>query len=404
MTSITPVHSESVSVSTEANKRIELIDMLRGFALVGILLLHHMGHFNMFVPPGQPIGPFSPEFDKEVARLMRLIFLGKAYCLFSFLFGYSFWIQFRNQQSRGYDFGPRFAWRMVLLFFLGNIHMIYYRGDILAFYAMLSFPLILTRKWPTWIVFSVAALLISNPYFTARLIYHLHNPDVALVKHTFGNFFPEIKKLMINGPFWELSWVNLTKGRISILEWNWYQGRVFQTAALFLFGMVAARVNLFSKTSAKTWFVVFIVSFLILLPLHFVLANYGLWSEPGKFRNLTRGLLGPNRSLIQMIMMTSLLCLAWNVRPLRNALQVLVPFGKMSLTNYMLMGLIGVFLYQGVGLGLYRYLGSTLSLLVALILTVLHIIGSTLWLKRFKQGPLEYLWKKLTWISLNKKT
>ena len=74
----------------------------------------------------------------------------------------------------------------------------------------------------------------------------------------------------------------------------------------------------------------------------------------------------------------------------------------MSLTNYIFMNVTGVLVFHGMGLGLYRYLGTTMSLLYAVAALTFQLIFSFYWLRNFKYGPLEYLWRKLTWIGYKK--
>ena len=81
-----------------------------------------------------------------------------------------------------------------------------------------------------------------------------------------------------------------------------------------------------------------------------------------------------------------------------------VNFGRMGLSNYLLMSIIGSTLYYGWGLGLYKYCGTSVSLLIGITLLVLQMKLSTYWLARYGQGPLEKLWRKLTWLNFPHKT
>jgi uncharacterized protein len=80
-------------------------------------------------------------------------------------------------------------------------------------------------------------------------------------------------------------------------------------------------------------------------------------------------------------------------------LSILSPFGKMSLSNYMMQSMLGSFIYYGFGLGLYKYTGATYCLLIGIVLTTFQWFFCTWWLKNHKQGPLEGIWHKLTWIQ-----
>ena len=83
----------------------------------------------------------------------------------------------------------------------------------------------------------------------------------------------------------------------------------------------------------------------------------------------------------------------------RAALLKIAPYGKMSLTNYIGQSIIGAFLFYGWGLGLHRFCGVTVSVLMGVVLVILQCWFSTWWLKHHKRGPLEGFWHKLTWLN-----
>ena len=95
------------------SERLKVVDSLRGFALLAIVLLHNLEHYNLYFIPD-----FYPEWlqsiDKFFWDMIFFLFAGKAYATFSLLFGFSFYIQFSNARKKGIDFRGRFAWRMFL--------------------------------------------------------------------------------------------------------------------------------------------------------------------------------------------------------------------------------------------------------------------------------------------------
>ncbi|MEG0725958.1 MAG: heparan-alpha-glucosaminide N-acetyltransferase domain-containing protein, partial [Mucinivorans sp.] len=96
--------------------RIEVVDALRGFAVLAILLVHSLEHF---IFPVYPLAADQPEWlnilNDGVFSITFSLFAGKAYAIFALLFGFTFYIQYSNEQGRGRDFGYRFLWRLVLL-------------------------------------------------------------------------------------------------------------------------------------------------------------------------------------------------------------------------------------------------------------------------------------------------
>ena len=96
--------------------RIQVVDAIRGFAIVSIMLLHNLEHFVVyFLPPNLPAWMVS--LDKIIWDTSFFLFAGKSYAMFALLFGLTFFIQSDNQSKKGKDFRATFAWRLVILFF-----------------------------------------------------------------------------------------------------------------------------------------------------------------------------------------------------------------------------------------------------------------------------------------------
>ena len=106
-------------------KRINSIDALRGFALIGIMLLHCMERFDLTLAPVVE-SPFWQAIDTAVYDSLYFLFSGKSYAMFSLLFGLSFFMQMESQAAKGVDFRGRFLWRLALLFLFGYINGLVY--------------------------------------------------------------------------------------------------------------------------------------------------------------------------------------------------------------------------------------------------------------------------------------
>ena len=97
-------------------ERILIVDILRGFALLLIVLIHYVEHFDFFAPPETSF-LFSNETDSRVMQLVLMLISGKAYSIFALLFGISFFIQMDRKEQEGIDFRGTFLWRLTVLFF-----------------------------------------------------------------------------------------------------------------------------------------------------------------------------------------------------------------------------------------------------------------------------------------------
>lgn len=102
-----------------------------------------------------------------------------------------------------------------------------------------------------------------------------------------------------------------------------------------------------------------------------------------------------------LIIVSSVIILYYKTS-LRKSLDKIIPYGKMSLTNYVTQSVFGAMLFYGWGFALYKYCGHTYSFLIGIALVIIQYIFCVYWLKSHKQGPFEYIWKKMTWISSKK--
>lgn len=123
------------------NPRIEVVDALRGFAVMAIILVHNLEHFIFPVYPTD-----SPEWlnilDHGVFNSVFSLFAGKAYAIFALLFGFTFYIQNNNQKKQGKDFGYRFLWRLVLLVGFATLNAAFFpAGDVLLLFAVVGLVL-----------------------------------------------------------------------------------------------------------------------------------------------------------------------------------------------------------------------------------------------------------------------
>ena len=145
--------------------RVDVADVLRGIAVMGIILLHSIEHFNFYSYPDTAGQSEWLDFsDKAIWDGMFFLFGGKAYAVFALLFGFSFFIQYDNQRLRGKDFRGRFCWRLFLLFLFGNLNASFFTAEVLVLYSLVGFILPLTCRLKDKWLLVLACVLLSNPY------------------------------------------------------------------------------------------------------------------------------------------------------------------------------------------------------------------------------------------------
>ena len=384
-----------------AGARVGSVDALRGFAVMGIMLLHCIEHFNLYIFP-EPACGLLKFTDAAIWQTMFFTFGGKAYAIFALLFGFSFFIQDNNQRLKGKDFRGRFAWRLVLLFLFGNLNAMFFTGEVLVLFSIVGFTLIPVARLKDKTVLIIAVILMLQPLEWYNFFASVFNPEFVKPLDISHKYFDITAVAQQGKSFFALVKANLWEGQIASLTWAWENGRFFQSAGLFMLGMLAGRKGIFKYTEDnKTLWIklagIFTVCFFVF---------QGLLSLAGKFIENPYALSSMDlilRSLANFSFMVMLCCsfllLYYKTDFGANAFKKLEVYGKMSLSNYIGQSVMGSFIFYGWGLGMYQYLGITYSLITGIALFFLQYAFSRYWMNRHRHGPLEFVWKKLTWIG-----
>ncbi len=390
-----------------SSSRIEMVDALRGFAIMIIFIIHCQEHFNIFnMPPPDAQAAWLNVLDNSVFRLVFSMFAGKSYSIFALLFGFTFYIQFSNQEKKGKDFGPRFLWRMLLLFGFGMVNCMFFPGgDILFLYAMIGISLFIVRKWSNKAILITAIILLAQPIEWVHYTLSLFNPAYTLPDYQVGPLYAEVTRAAMEGNLLDYFYTNMTAGILANVMWTVSVGRFLQTAGLFMLGYLMGRKQLFAATekNLRFWIYTLVVAAFLFNPLLEIKAILG---DRAAETPILRGTLCVVFDMWQkfaftFVIVSSFVLLyqkAFFVRWTEN----LRYFGRMTLTNYVLQSLVGTFLFLPVGLNLGLYCGGTASLFISIVLVWAHIRICRWWLTTHKQGPLESIWHKLTWIGTNK--
>ncbi len=367
------------------NTRIEVADALRGIAVAGIILYHSVEHFNIFTQ--EPI-THALACDQTVADVLAWLFSGKMYGIFAMLFGLSFYIMNDNQQQKGKNFSGRFAWRMCLLFAFGVVNVAIYDGDILMLYAVYGLLLIPISYLPSWAVWSIIGLLVIQPVELFCLL-----TGYTIDQTRFCEISNYINDAHQHGTFLENTLTNLRYGFEVNLRFNIFSGRLTQLLCLFILGMQLGRQRLFYNEGRNlhVWHTILMFSTLIVIALSFFeLGEVSAW-------------LKPINNLLILLMIVSAVVSAWYAfEGVRGVLHHLCTFGRMSLTNYLLQSVIGSAIFCGYGLGCYHLLGITYAVMVGAGMVLVQYAFCRYWFSSHQRGPLEGLWRKLTWMSLKR--
>jgi len=379
--------------NNQPNTRLYIVDALRGIAIAGIILLHYTIQMDFLRFSGA-----NGIFNKMIVDFVNFALTGKMYSIFALLFGLSFFIQNDNQMQKGKDFSLRFMWRMFLLLLLGIINTFFFSGDILVSYALFGMLMPLAGKLSTKTLAFITIFLLIQPVQLYQIVAMLINPNYPIIPFQYKYYdYDLIEKIRETGSFWECGWNNLKMGLIMEVPWNLGTERFTQLPGLFLLGIIIGRIRLFYNENGnmKKWLGILIISF---LGFFFIYKFYTFM--PDNSRQELLPLLRAWSNLLLAFAYISQAVLLFYSFPLINKLLMKVThLGQASLTSYSLHSIFGAMFFYGWGFGLHRYCEPFISLLIGFGLIVFLFFFNVWWFKTHKRGPLEGLWKKLTWIN-----
>lgn len=372
---------------TTASERIVLLDVIRGFAVFGILLSNILIFSGFLSTPFSQLGEYSSAGLNHILFYMSNAFVaGKFYPIFCILFGIGFYMQVDKYNKSDKSFVTYYSLRLFILLIIGLMHQIIWPGDIVTRYALVGFLFLLFRnttyKQDLFLALTFFALfLISGFYYTFY-------PAVidGVTKHTAYMTFPGIdnleliEKLRTEGfsgiyffyaPFYKSYWA------IERLVVN-----TNNLIGLFFLGGYLYKTDFLNKQALKTRnLIIFFVIGAIGLYLRYYVA-YPLRIFDTVFL-----------ALFYMCLLAIIYKNAWG----RKFLQFLIPVGKMALTCYILQTILCITVFYGVGLRLFAQLPLYQVYLIAIGMLAFQAVFCKLWLNAFQFGPVEWVWRTLTY-------
>jgi uncharacterized protein len=385
--------------------RSHIIDALRGVALFGILAV------NIQSAAWSVGGPSLGEFDtaSTVADYVAVVFTAfflefKFYPVFCFCFGYGFAVQACGWKRRGEDATKRFARRMGFMLILGVLHgVLLWFGDILARYGLAGFvlaryinegPRALLRRVKFWLLVSLATAILSTAttYFA---IPHEPNALANAVAESRAELDGAIA-VYESGTFSEVT-IQRANDFASITLTFLF---VFpQVVLLFLLGTVTAQMRwLTNPEQSRAWLKkVFIVSFMVGLPINvvFTVGRIAGWYDMAASYTIRDQLVS---SFVPTFAFAFIAGTGLIARyPIgQKLIAIAAPAGKIALTNYIFQSIVMSTLLYGYGFGWAKEMRQADLLLLALAVYVMQLMASHLYLRYFKQGPLEWVWRRWT--------
>ena len=389
------------------SRRIVPLDILRGFALCGILLIH----VPIFANPGAPPGTGMVGLSAERIIPFALIWLveGKFFSLFAAMFGVSFALIERGYRRRPERFAPFFRRRSLLLAAFGVLHVsLLWEGDILLLYALVGLALLPMRGWSRaramrWvrglIGLPLLAYTLAMVMLTVVRLLPASAEVLASAERAFQADFTQQLAAIAARYASDAYWMN-----VPARVWHYLTNvpllltRAPTVLALFLFGYHVARSGFLADLASRraTLRRAALIGFGVGLPAGFLVAlGYAVLPPFSSFTLLAfnQVLAGP---MLALGYASGLLLLLTRSQRAVQLLQPLAAYGRMGLTVYLTQSLLCALLFYGVGAGWVGRVTPPQAVALAVGANVALIMGANVWLARFERGPLETVWRRFS--------
>lgn len=392
-----------------AKQRIVTLDIVRGFALLGILIMNMPGFVSSFFVEADGSHLWSSPIDRGAELIRDMLFSGKFNSMFSLLFGIGFTIQFARMEQLAPGHATQlYLRRLLILLAIGLVHaMFFWTGDVLHIYAVLGLLLLLVmRHMSDRAIVALIVLLLLYPAFSGVLRLLVVTPDITALRVAQAQAFEASNNLAYgSGTF-------IAATREHMREFAHFYDNVWSLwgtlgfyvlmATTMLLGVLIGRHRLAQRipellpSIRRIQWGALGVGLVCALTFGII---FEIQRTPGPTPLKVLGSLAYTISRLSLMIFYVLTIVrlaqlpSWQVRfaPIAAA-------GRMPLTNYLMQTLICTTLMYGWGFGLWGSVGPAAQLLLAIaIFFVIQVPLSVLWLRRFEYGPLEYLWRVATY-------
>ena len=386
------------------SQRIDLLDVLRGFALGGIVVVNYQAISGLiFMSPEDLSSLGLTAADRTVQFLVHVLLEQKFYSLFSLLFGIGFSILMGRAAERGSAFAPFFHRRLTVLLGIGFVHAILiWPGDILILYAVLGFALLLFRDSSDRSVLGWGVGLLLSPIVVYSGFLAVGMPDPMAMAAERGG--PSLLARAL-AAFREGSYPEVVAANALLYAGTWIRYllsiRIPRVFGMFLIGVWLDRRGVFRDPEANRALLVRAVVWgvAIGLPANFAVAFLGEdqlalpASGPGLLQTTLSSIGVPALALAY----AAALGLAMGRMARRSRWTLLAPTGRMALTNYLLQSVGGVGIFYGLGAGLFGRVRPVAVWGIAVAVFAVQVALSRIWMARFAYGPAEWIWRRLTY-------
>nr|WP_304213267.1 DUF418 domain-containing protein [Fredinandcohnia onubensis] len=376
-------------------ERIHSIDVIRGLAILGIFFVN-MPSFFAPILYLNPATWWTGELNQWTNSIIDIFAQASFYTLFSFLFGFGFILFKERAVAKGYSFYPLISRRLIVLLLFGCLHAFFvWHGDILITYAVIGAILLLFHKAKpiTLLIWALVLIFVPNVVLGGLMfVAVLFEPGLNAVMYN-EQLALKSAEIYANGGFWEIT--------IQRFQ-DWY----FVNNVASIFVMIITLLPMFllgAFIAKKKWFegrdedvkkvkILWLISLVIGVPMK-LLPYYTAKNPATDYLQDTIG--GPSTALLYATSIVLLMRLpVW-----KRLLSPLALVGRLSLSNYLFQSIVCTLLFYGYGFGLYGKLQPFTGFLLTIGIYIVQVILSYFWLKKFRFGPFEWVWRSLTYAN-----
>jgi uncharacterized protein len=397
---------------TDPKQRIELLDMLRGFALLGIIFN------NMQYLGGYAFTPFDTlkqitnfQANENLYHLLDIIITAKFYTIFSFLFATGFYIQLSRHTGDSGGFLKIYRRRLFVLLAIGAIHSLLWFGDILFSYALIGFLLILFRNVKPINLLRWAICLLLFPFILDMILLPFFQSPLAVsfqitapVVHA---SYPDMTPDAVIGIYQNGSAGDVFLLNIHNLFWKYMgyfpSGQYFTLTGIFILGYYLASTGFFTKPPKPASLLIICLCTGLAATFSARIINGSLYHWPPSYSNTLFKFLLTTGQIFMGISYILILYKLFGTKSGKRLLSYLIPMGRMALSNYLFQTIIMIIVFYNFGFNLFGRTGLIQAAGIAILILTAQIILSNLWLKHYRFGPFEWLWRSITykkWIKI----
>jgi len=392
--------------------RVTMLDTIRGFAIFGILVVNMQYFYQPMFSLMLGFQETGSVWDKYSTLLIKFLFEGKFYVIFSALFGYGIAIFLSKPLTEGMSILPVVRRRLGVLLLVGILHLVFlWTGDILIFYSIFGFVLLLfikvsnkgLIKWAAWLV-SIPIVLMTLAWFLGFIFMQapeaasVYEARIAEAVSNLRNLVDDATQVYSTGTFGEMVSMRLSEYQFLIPGVLFFYPVVL---AMFMLGLLGGRLRFMENYSERLPFFrkALWIGLAVGLPFSLIYAYSFIKVDPiaMDFYSVLHTAGHALGGIFMGLFYVSALVLLASKNKLKTFSAWMAPVGQMALTNYLLHSIICTTIFYGYGFGLYGQIGAFQGLLIAIAIFMAQIPLSRFWLSRFHYGPFEWVWRTLTY-------